>query len=246
MYCSASARVARHLITGELGFDECGVSREVRRVDRVREGQAPSRLVDSDDDSVVASSPSVTDATYGPATAPQDAVRNLKVAVVAPILIGGKRRACCQRLSNHRNADCETHAGRKPLVNMAGQLGLAISGSLRGIRYSRLMSTRTIRPLRDGLHEWTETPRERQASIRDAHPFRGDVAAALVVPERSRATSSVLRDLDLGGHRNPPALRSAFDALPRRPPRPRHWEAHPLSCAQPAAVAGRHITSWRG
>jgi isochorismate synthase len=77
-----------------------------------------------------------------------------------------------------------------------------------------------------------------EAVVIAALPFRGDVAARLVIPERITVTSISPRELDLGAGR---VRRAEVEALPppagtARPVSPMRWEAEPPAAAYAAAV----------
>jgi isochorismate synthase len=76
------------------------------------------------------------------------------------------------------------------------------------------------------------------AVVTAALPFRGDVAARLVIPERVTVTSISPRDLDLGIGRVRPRAVAAVGPPSRTKPvaLPMRWEAEPPAAAYEAAV----------
>ncbi|MGD1052474.1 MAG: isochorismate synthase [Candidatus Dormibacteria bacterium] len=77
------------------------------------------------------------------------------------------------------------------------------------------------------------------AVLTGALPFRGDVAACLVIPQRVTVTSISPRELDLGGGRAGPS-EAAIEAPPPGPRPaavPLRWEAEPPAAAYAEAVA---------
>ena len=71
-----------------------------------------------------------------------------------------------------------------------------------------------------------------------ALPFRGDVAARLVIPERITVTSISPRELDLGTGRVRPHAVAAVTPSPGTRPAawPMRWEAEPAAAAYEQAV----------
>jgi isochorismate synthase len=77
------------------------------------------------------------------------------------------------------------------------------------------------------------------AVVTAALPFRGDVTARLVIPERVTVTSISPRDLDLGtGHVRPRAVTAVGPSPGTKPAAlPMRWEAEPAAAAYAEAVA---------